>query len=155
MKEIQAPNDITKVALSNSPTIFLAGGITDCIDWQTQVITMLRPYDVIVFNPRRANFPIHNPNAAREQIEWEFKAIANADIFSMWFEGGQSDQPICMYEYGRNLALNPNRIVVGVNPNYKRAKDVYIQTELACKGIKISNSLEEHVKMILKKLNQK
>ena len=28
--------------------------------------------DLVVFNPKRENFPIDDPNAAYEQIAWEF-----------------------------------------------------------------------------------
>jgi hypothetical protein len=64
------------------------------------------------------------------------------DIFSMFFCGGESDQPICMYELGRNLMTMhvkfpedwENRVVVSYDSNYRRAKDVEVQTKLAFSG---------------------
>lgn len=140
VEEYQTAEDEVKV--------FLAGGITNCPDWQKEVIDNLKKYDakypgeldkLVVFNPRRPNFPIGDPNASREQITWEFNALNEMDIFSMFFTDGPSDQPICMYELGRNIlrmqVLNPanydHRIVISCDPKYKRFEDVKIQTELA------------------------
>lgn len=121
---------------------FLAGGITGCPDWQSEVIKELQKYDcerLILFNPRRENFPIHDPNAAEEQIKWEFKQLQRMDIFSMYFANSESVQPICMYELGRNLVrmeqIFPDdftdRIVISVEKGYSREQDVRIQTKLA------------------------
>lgn len=53
---------------------FLAGGITGCKDWQKQVIDYLENQpdtdNLVIFNPRRENFPINDPSAAEEQIKW-------------------------------------------------------------------------------------
>ena len=145
MKVITAPEhyDLQPGEIS----VFLAGGITNCEDWQTEVIKLLQknnyPTDIenlVIFNPRRENFPINDPNAAQEQIEWEFNALEKCDIFSMYFSGGDSDQPICMYEIGRNIVRmqmkHPldwmERIIITVEKGYKREQDVRIQTQLAC-----------------------
>lgn len=141
MKVITAPEQYERK--KDDVFCFLAGGITNCPDWQQEVINELQKANfehLIVFNPRRENFPINDPNAAKEQIEWEFKYLEQTDIFSMYFCASESDQPICMYELGRNLALMSKRyhspydaehIVVSVEDGYKRAKDVEIQTDLA------------------------
>lgn len=123
--------------------VFLAGGITNCHEWQNMVIECLREFNdtnrLVVFNPRRDDFPIGNPNASLEQIEWEYRWLERMDIFSMYFAKGESDQPICMYELGRNLLLMRmryptswrKRIIVSVEQGYKREQDVDIQTALA------------------------
>jgi len=119
--------------------VFLAGGITKCPEWQKAVIAELEKYELpnlVVFNPRRENFPIGNPNASQEQIEWEFFWLERMDIFSMYFSAGESDQPICMYELGRNLlrmtlAGRKDRCVISVEKGYKREQDVLIQSKLA------------------------
>lgn len=151
MKVIIAPNKIEKTDL---PTVFLAGGITDCPEWQDDIIRLLGRYgDAILLNPRRKNFPIHDPEAAEEQITWEFHALNNCDIFSMWFSASESVQPICMYELGRHLALKSpdrmDRIVIGIEPGYKRERDVRIQTGLVSKNIIISGNLQDHASRIL------
>lgn len=122
---------------------FLAGGITKCPDWQSEVIKQLQKfYDtehLVVFNPRRENFPIHDPNASYEQIKWEFEQLERMDIFSMYFAKSESVQPICMYELGRNLVRMEMRfpddfkyrVIVGIESGYPRYNDVVIQTKLA------------------------
>ena len=132
----------------NETVCFLAGGITNCPDWQNVVLHTLDMFDkqypgkldnLVVFNPRRENFPIDDPNAAYEQIAWEFNWLQKMDVFTMYFSEGDSDQPICLYELGRNIMTMmqrfsndyAERIVVSYDKNYRRAQDVKIQTDLA------------------------
>lgn len=136
------------------PSVFLAGGITACPEWQTELINLLSDELITIFNPRRKNFPIHDPNAAKEQITWEFYALDKADIFSIWFSNASSDQPICMYELGRHVAFRSNNldtVVIGIEPGYKRSQDVYIQMGLVDSSIplRISDTLESHAKNII------
>ena len=141
MRVFTAPEEVT---LSKyDVTCFLAGGIQNCPNWQRDVIDILKSIaglnDLVVFNPRRDNFPIHDPNAAQEQIQWEFNHLQTMDIFTMFFCDGPSDQPICMYELGRNLVRMQdrfpddfvNRTVITCDQNYRRKQDVEIQTGLA------------------------
>lgn len=160
MKVITAPNEIVTDGL---PTIFLAGGITNCAPWQTVVIEGFRyGNDAVLLNPRRKSFSIFDIEESRKQIEWEFNALTNCDIFSMWFADGDSVQPICMYELGRYVTLRHrklDRIVIGVDRNYLRKDDVYTQMKLIDPKLadKISNNLEDHVsniKMALKQLQK-
>ena len=152
-------------------SVFLAGGITNCPNWQKKVIeTIKNTYSIVtdslvLFNPRRDNFPIHDKSAASQQIEWEFDMIEKCNVFSMYFSSGESDQPICMYELGRNIlrmqmrypADWQDRIIVSVEDGYHRIQDVLIQTELATNGkIPINHMvnkemcLENHINDILK-----
>ena len=147
MKIITAPEKYD--LKENEISVFLAGGITNCEEWQNKIIDYLKdnPYndlnDLVVFNPRRENFPIDDKSAAQEQIEWEFNNIERCDIFSIYFCGGISDQPICMYELGRNILRLQNRfpanwqerIVISIEEEYKRKDDVIIQTRLATNNI--------------------
>jgi len=122
---------------------FLAGGISNCAEWQKETISFLERFKVmdhlVIFNPRRENFPIGDPNASKEQIKWEFEWLEKCDIFSMYFCAGPSDQPICMYELGRNIVRMQqkfpdtweDRMVITVEGGYKRIQDVLIQTSLA------------------------
>ena len=149
MRVVTAPE---KVTLEDKDiSIFLAGGITNCPEWQNDVIKEIDDLSIsfkyntdntVLFNPRRENFPIGDPSAAMEQIKWEFEQLERCDIFSMYFSGGISDQPICMYELGRNIARMQmrfpsdweNRIIISCEEGYKRKQDVEIQTMLATKG---------------------
>lgn len=158
MKVITAPETLTDEyfelngILVPAIKLFLAGGITNCDNWQDKVIKYLDDHyadsteGLILYNPRRTDFPIHDPNASKKQISWEFNALENCDIFSMYFCAGDSDQPICMYELGRNLVRMEqkfhddtiNRILVSVEDGYRRKQDVEIQTKLTGIGVSLN-----------------
>lgn len=133
-------------------SVFLAGGITGCDNWQDDVIQRLKEIDdkerkegregldkLVLFNPRRENFPINDRTETWNQIEWEFNALERCNIFSMYFCSGDSDQPICMYELGRNVLRMQmkydkdwwKRIIVSVESGYKREGDVVTQFNFA------------------------
>jgi hypothetical protein len=144
IKTIVAPE---KEMPKNGETLFLAGGITNCPDWQKQIINKLEG-DFYVYNPRRENFPIKDPNAAREQITWEYERLKSADCISFWFSKG-SLNPIVLYEMGMwGLSREYTKIFIGVDPDYERKQDVEIQTELAAPEIKIRYSIDEMAKDI-------
>lgn len=119
-------------------TVFLAGGITNCKDWQKEVIEELESENISIYNPRQEHFDITDKSASWKQITWEFERLEQMDIFSMYFCEGVSDQPICMYELGRNILRMQNRfpcdwenrIIISVENGYKRLEDVVIQTNL-------------------------
>ena len=141
MQVLTAP--ISDLGDHGNVKVFLAGGITNCKTWQQDVIERLEKVPdldyLTVYNPRRENFPIDDPNASYEQIKWEFDRLQIMDIFTMFFAGGDSDQPICLYELGRNLLTMfvkypqeyVDRLVITCDSNYKRKQDVVIQTGLA------------------------
>lgn len=112
------------------PIVFLAGGITACPDWQVEMRMHLEAMDLnaVVMNPRRANFPIDDPNAAEAQIYWEFKALEQADIISFWFPKATLC-PITLFELGKHLLIDPAPLI-GMEPGYAREQDVVIQTRL-------------------------
>lgn len=140
------------------PTVFLGGGITNCRQWQDDVISLLKNTDATILNPRRKNFPINDPNAAQEQIEWEFKYLNECDIFTMYFCGDtDSTQPICLFELGQYVTkFNYNNkicdIVVCVENEYVRKQDVYIQLSLISKNITIVDNIDDYCEQIKKKV---
>jgi len=160
---------VNKLDGMSRPFVFLAGGITQCPEWQQELVAIIQKLapDMVgtLLNPRRKDFPIHDPNAALEQITWEYQALNISDIFSMWFSASESVQPICMYELGRHLArfqcgaMRPMKIVIGIEPGYKREQDVRIQTKLVMGGlnapaIEIVDSLEAHAKAIIEAVDE-
>ena len=166
MKVITAPEYPTLDYMD--VTCFLAGGITNCIDWQNEVINQLKDFNehLVLCNPRRANFPINDPNASLEQITWEYKFLEKCEIFSMYFDGtDKSDQPICFYELGRNIermkqkfSMNWDKhIIISVDMNFKRASDVIIQTKLATNDqvkVNINYNSEELIKQHVELIKQ-
>lgn len=110
------------------PSVFLAGGITGCPDWQSDMMLYLNETKLTLYNPRRKDFPIGDPKAAREQILWEHMMLRSADCILFWFPE-ESLCPIALYELG---AWTPQKktLFIGCHPGYSRAQDVVIQTDL-------------------------
>ncbi len=121
-------------AAGDPPAVFLAGGITGCPRWHDDAIDLLHATGVpmVVLNPNRRNFPIHDPAAGREQVWWEQDhLLLPQTITMMWFPASDrtvTTQPIATFELGQ--CLNPatlaagRRVVVGADPGYQRAADV-------------------------------
>lgn len=173
MEVIIAPNK-KNVYSGYKPSVFLAGGISNCQDWQSEVIEYLKQYevnnklDLRVYNPRRPNFNIETDDP-EEQICWEYNNIKSAEIFSMYFCNSESDQPICMYELGMRLGRiveDPYRFltllngtyntIISVEDGYKRTNDVIIQTRLACADtikVHLHATPESHAKLIIDEYN--
>lgn len=120
------------------PSVFLAGGITNCKEWQKEVMRELEYENISIYNPRQEHFDVTDKSASFKQITWEYERLEQMDIFSMYFCNDNSDQPICMYELGRNIVRMQNRfpndwekrIIISVEDGYRRKADVLIQTEL-------------------------
>ena len=140
MKYVEAPDILTDRRM---PAVFLAGGITDCPDWQTAVVGSLKDENVALLNPRRANFPIDDPQAAVNQIHWEYLHLRTADAVLFWFPR-ETLCPIALYELGAWSKTN-KPIFVGTHPEYKRRQDVVIQTQLARLEVTVRETLDELV----------
>jgi len=142
---IEAPK---KYFSKDLTSLFLAGGITNCPDWQSELIKYLKnEEDLVIYNPRRANFPIHDPNAAKEQISWEYDYLKKCDMISFWFSKG-SLNPIVLYELGRHGNSQNKLIFIGMDKEYERKQDVIIQTKLDRPDITIVYSLKDLAKQI-------
>ncbi len=141
MNYIEAPE--VYPAGGDSVTVFLAGGITGCPDWQSEIVTLLSDTNLTLFNPRRANFPIDDPSAAYGQIIWEHWHLYRADRILFWFPHSPTSVcPIALFELGAWLKSG-KPIAVGVEPGYSREADVRIQTTLERPEISISSSLDQ------------
>ena len=128
--------------VTQHPSVFLAGVITNCPDWQVCIAQGLQDLDITIFNPRRKNFPIDDPLASRAQIEWEYKKLREADIVSFWFSEG-SINPITLFEYGAALEREYAPVIVGTHPLYARRSDVEIQTALQRPMMLVRSSVDE------------
>jgi len=127
--------------------LFIAGGITGCPDWQQEFCSLLiqrsvpAHFSAVVLNPRRKDFPIGDPDAAWEQIAWEYRHLQKADAISFWF-AKETIQPIVLFELGSWLKSD-KPIFVGVHPEYPRKQDVEIQVELARPGTIVVSTLRD------------
>jgi len=153
---VEAPNEWYSPVNDKNVKLFLAGSITNCPDWQSEVIEKLKNVQgLTIFNPRRANFPIDDPTAAPEQIKWEYEKLKIADAVSFWFDSG-SLGPITLYELGRwGNSSKDKALIIGIHPEYKRKQDVEIQTKLSRPKTYIVdnlNDLVEHIKILVLKI---
>ena len=149
MNYLGSPTElITDGFFDQSIKVFLAGGITDCPDWQQEMRELLSNEDLTLLNPRRENFPIHDPNAARAQIEWEHRMLREADRILFWFPE-ETLCPIVLYELGA-WSMMTKPIFVGVHPNYQRRQDVEIQTSLSRPSVEIVYSLPDLAKAVVR-----
>ena len=139
MKYIEAPNGYELYSLGES--VYLAGGITNCPDWQLEMVRLLSGTNLTLLNPRRMLFPINDPNAAHEQIAWEYKALRDANSILFWFPH-ETLCPIVLYELGA-WSMTDKPIFVGIHPKYERRLDVEIQTELTRPEVKIVYTLSD------------
>ena len=139
MHYIEAPTPYTYEESDKS--LFLAGGITGCPDWQQDIVKLLSDTFITILNPRRADFPIHDPNAAMEQIKWEHDNLRRSCAISFWFPK-ETICPIVLYELGA-WSMTDVPIFVGMHPEYQRRQDVEIQTKLARPKVEIVYSLDE------------
>lgn len=146
MYYVESPTESTD-KFHGQKSIFLAGGITNCPDWQRKIVELLEKTDLTLLNPRRADFPIHDPNAAKEQISWEYRHLRKADGILFWFPC-ETICPIVLYELGQWSVMS-KPIFVGVHPKYLRRQDVEIQTELIRPEVNIVYSLVELAKQVM------
>lgn len=113
-------------------SIFLAGGISDCADWQKDVAERIAAEtNATVYNPRRIDF---NMDAYEEtsklQIVWEYHALRFSTVNLFWFPA-ETICPISLFEYGSALErMRRGSVMCGTHPDYVRRFDVVFQTEL-------------------------
>lgn len=147
--------------------VFLAGGITNCPDWQQKVIDQLLKERclsdtyVTIFNPRREEWDMNfGEEESIKQIEWEAKRFKKSNIFSFYFCNSESPQPITLFELGRYITLAAtryhdwkNRIIVSIENGYSRSLDVETQCRLM--GLKVFTNAtpESHAQAIAKAIN--
>lgn len=140
MDYIEALNGIPD--MTGRVGVFLAGGITQCPDFQKEMCEKLQSCkNLVVLNPRRKNFPIHDPSASKAQIEWEYAMLRKADMISFWFPK-ETLCPIVLFELGSQVILK-KPLIIGCHPEYARKEDVVIQVSLARPGLPVFDNLDD------------
>lgn len=155
MIEIKAP-DAYDVYL-NKPSVFLAGSIEMGVaeDWQAKVSAALSVMDVLVLNPRRANWDsswaqtIDNP-PFRQQVEWELAALDAAGVVLMYFDPA-TKSPITLLELGIHAAANPEKLAVCCPQGFWRKGNV----DIVCNryGVQQAETLESLIAQTVQRLN--
>lgn len=113
-------------------SIFLAGGISDCEDWQKGVAERIASEtNAVVYNPRRTDFDMDaGADLSRVQIRWEWHALRVCQFNLFWFPE-ETLCPITLMEYGSAMErIRVGGLMCGTHPNYARRFDIIEQTEL-------------------------
>lgn len=136
MQVIECPNELDINQTRNARIVFLAGGISNCPDWQKEMIARFKDVDdgLILVNPRRDSFDVTNPNESDFQIDWEHRHLSIADAILFWFPFNTLC-PITLYELGVHAASGRDSgeavpLFVGCHPAYPRQFDVVKQLSL-------------------------
>lgn len=145
MRIIEAPEHLTEK--QNKYDLFLAGGITNCPDWQSEIIEKLaisdsKGLDLTILNPRRST-PFTG-DIADEQIRWEYGALRAVKTLMFWFPS-ETLCPISLFELGVFSQRADTQIIVGTHPDYARRFDVQIQMELSRPEVIVHESIDELV----------
>lgn len=122
--------------------LFLAGGISNCPDWQKEILSYFESTDMVIANPRREFYA--TDTYAQEQIAWEYDALHKSVMVSFWFPE-ETLCPITLFELGVFTQRKDIHLVVGTHPNYGRKLDVVEQLKLARPEVKVVHSLEDLV----------
>jgi hypothetical protein len=149
----ESPAPVPPHILSTAPSVFLAGGITGAPDWQAYATNQLViGHDtMIIVNPRRANFPMGDPAAGRDQILWEQRYLHAVHTTLFWFPDARPHptvQPIALLELGQALGEG-RRIVVGADPGYVRFADVLIQCEINRPTLTVHTTIDDVIAEVL------
>lgn len=146
---IEAPRSY-EYAEGDPLAVFLAGGISDCPDWQAIASNVVLDAGLIVLNPRRANYQLGDTSTAAEQVGWEYRHLNELPrlLTLFWFpttDPAVTVQPIALFELGRATA-SPQRpghhLIVGADPAYPRRADLELQLRHARPALTVYDSLE-------------
>lgn len=122
-------------------SIFVGGGISNCPDWQSELLSDLSQQKLTAFNPRRPDFPIHDPSASYQQIRWEHQYLKSAKGILFWFPK-ETVCPITLYELGTYLRKDIP-LFVGVHPEYERDVEILKLAAQHRPNLKIVRSLSD------------
>lgn len=154
MIELQAPKNFSKY--DEYPAVFLAGSIEmgKASNWQRRLCDSLSELDVLVLNPRRADWnsswkqEINNPRFF-EQVNWELEAMDRADLIAMYLEPGTLS-PISLLELG--LHADHDKLVVCCPDGFWRKGNV----DIVCQryNIPVVSSVDELTDTVITHLDE-
>lgn len=137
-----------------SQTLFLAGGISNCPDWQSPVAELLEERTTLtVFNPRRNGWNMENSDEeSTKQIIWEHKHLDQSETILFWFPM-ETLCPITLFEYGKFL-VSGKALIVGAHPEYQRRLDLEVQTKLERPNLKVWDNLDDMIHAYVSRIEQ-
>lgn len=128
--ELKAPEEIADRFPNNrSKVVFLAGGITKCVDWQNQFINLAEEKsnneaNILFINPRYSDYS-YTEEKERLQVIWEAKYMDMADAVLFWFTPPTLN-PITLFELGKFINTS-KKLFIGIHPNYEKKNNVLSQ----------------------------
>lgn len=144
-------------------SVFAGGGITNCPDWQVAFAELVNDQlaalssldgspdeecQLSILNPRRTNFPIHDPTASQFQIAWEHTFLEQVKAVSLWFPNG-SEGPISLFETGKWM-MSAKPFFLGIEPGYARKEELLAHIQAVRPNLQAAESLEEHATNVAK-----
>lgn len=116
-----------------SSSIFIAGGISDCPNWQDDMVSLINSERYDVVNPRREGGFDRTGETAEAQITWEYQALSHVENCIFWFPK-ETLCPITLFELGKMLEKAHRdpviKLAIGWHPEYVRAFDLRVQIGL-------------------------
>jgi hypothetical protein len=137
MRYVEAPTDYDR---PGETSLFLAGGISNCVDWQSALVALLADTPLTLINPRRRDYPHDDPTAEEAQVTWEHRHIRRATAVSFWFPA-DTLCPVTLYELG-SMSMTRKPLFVGMHAGYAKRFNVLVQTKLARPDVTVVDSLE-------------
>lgn len=127
MKYVQCPDSASYEDLTQYLPVFMAGGITNCPNWQEEYKELMSDTKgILLINPRRRGFNVREDGIAEEQIKWEHDHLQKAKVITFWFPC-ETLCPITLLELGKYMVSKDKKIFVCTHPDYQRRVDVIEQ----------------------------
>ncbi|MCW8138617.1 MAG: nucleoside 2-deoxyribosyltransferase domain-containing protein [Planctomycetota bacterium] len=151
-RTLRAPAELNGV--DPGALLFLAGGVSQCPDWQTDMILRLAPAldGWTLVNPRLAR-PPRDPAAVEAEIAWEFRHLHGADAVLFWLTP-PTPCPVSLYELGK-VSMTTKPLFVGVHPEFPLRSDVVVQTRLTRPDARVVDSLDDLAGCVLEALTRR
>jgi hypothetical protein len=144
MVEIQAPNSFSHVDDTKTFSVFFGGSIemNTAEKWQERLAAELKDYDIVCYNPRRADWDSTITQSItdqrfNEQVTWELNALDAASLIVFYFDPN-TKSPITLLELG--LFASKGNVIVCCPDGFWRKGNV----EIVCNryGVKLENTFD-------------
>ena len=127
-----APQPLPESFDPAAPSVFIAGGISNCSDWQAEMVARMDHARFDVINPRRYEGLAKDGDEAAKQIRWEHHALDRVSACIFWFPS-ETLCPITLFELGKMLVLcrqHRVELAIGWHRDYQRGFDLDVQIGL-------------------------
>tara|TARA_R110002124_G_scaffold60097_5_gene165070 strand:- start:412 stop:912 length:501 start_codon:yes stop_codon:yes gene_type:complete len=132
MIHVKAPEDYSAHLSADRTAVFLGGSIEmgKAERWQDEMADAMQGENVLLLNPRRKGWDasweqtIDNAHF-REQVEWELKALENADLILLYLQP-DTKSPISLLEFGLYAKSAPEKLLVCCPDGFWRKGNVDI-----------------------------